>query len=363
MEPSDFEIVLEDNKCNIIYHKETKSFNITNINNYIFSKSLINYNSIFPTLNKKNKKKCTRPIKLDLLNYCIKNKIKFYDMRHVSVIYRGIYLNDINITQKILNDYYQIYNYNTNNTFKDFIKYISFEFNNKLEKYVINSEKMTKEINNNMFKSIPLFVTLLNKENINHMKKYIISLNTNINAYNKVINNIQKKYEIDLLDRHLIKPNEDLSIHITEEKLLLDLSKYPILENNIQNNKDYDNFLENLKFKYELFRKIFYTCLNLNKEINSEITGFLDVVIEIYKSNDRPNLKEYIHKNKYSINNLDMLTKNLSTFNEKINIINNLLNQINIKRKEAHDFTKECINNEKKIKLHNDIMLNLYNFN
>ncbi len=330
MDPSNFIIALQNNKCNIIYHTPTNSFNITNINNYIFSKSLNNYYNIIKKLNKKEKMSYKRPIKLEL---------DFdYDMRKASILYKGFYSNDLITVRKILNENYSYF------TYDDFIFDLKKMYLDKLNKYdnyiKIQSEKLNKQ-----FKKVNMKATaILTKNNILIVKNFLADLNKTIYNYNLLIIQFGEKCNINVI--HLlydkIKIQEYIEI-VNDIYLTLNIKKYNDLTIN-------NNILNELFETATLFHNVIIKISNINTGIGIHINKFINFKLPIYDCNKNCcKINEFIINNKEKYDYLkylliDVLNNHIKNFNP---IISNIDNIYKLQKDYILDYNlyeKECNN-------------------
>lgn len=330
MDPSNFIIALQNDKCNIIYHTPTNSFNITNINNYIFSKSLNNYYNIIKKLNKKEKMNYKRPIKLEL---------DFeYDMRKASILYKGFYSNDLVIVRKILNENYSYF------TYDDFIFDLKSMYLDKLNKYD-NYMKIQQEKLNKQFKKVNMKSTsILTKNNILIVKNFLDDLNKTIYNYNLLIIQFGEKCNINVI--HLLYDKIEIQEYI---KIINGI--YSTL--NIKKYNDFtinNNILDKLFKTATLFHNVIIKISNINTGIGIHINKFINFKLPIYDCNKNCcKINEFIINNKEKYDYLkylliDVLNNHIKNFNPIISNIDNIYKLQKDYTLDYNLYEKECNN-------------------
>ncbi len=291
MESTDFILVLETKECNIIYHKNTKSFNVTNINNFMFSKSLTNYNNKIKNLSKRQKLKIIRPIKLELTDG--------YDMRKSSELYRGFYLDDC---KTLLDSYYNKYDYSYN----DFIKYIKKAFIEKIADYNANEIKKLDHLYNLHNDMLKKNTAVISKSNLVIVKDFLTALYNCAYEYNKLLIQFGKDYNINIIN-HIFNVKQ-LKSHL-ENVLGLNLT---ISNNSLD--------LHELDILAKKFSKIIVDIPNINKKLDIYYTKFRRFDVDIHH-----NCNSY---DKFIINNKDKwhhLSKLISGLNNNIKHFNPII--------------------------------------
>ena len=252
MDPTDFILVLESKECNIIYHKSTNSFNVTNINNFMFSKSLTNYNNKIKNLSRKQKLKIKRPIKLELTDG--------HDMRKSSELYRGFYLDDC---KTLLDNYYNKYDY----SYDDFIKYIKKAFIEKIDEYNSNEIKKLDHLYNLHISTLKKNITVISKSNLIIVKDFLTALYNCAYEYNKLLIQFGNNYGVNIINN--IFKVKDLKLY---------LEKVNELYLNISNNS---LTLHELDILAKKFSNIVISIPKIDKELDIYYKRFLRLELDI----------------------------------------------------------------------------------
>ncbi len=307
MNPSDFTVVLDDNMCNIIYHNDTQSYNITYINNYMFSKSLSKYNKEMQKLNKKAKLKYKRPIKLKLDN----NALLIHDMRKASSpLYRGFYMNNIGFIKLLFDEHYKEYDYSYN----DFIKDIKKMYNLKLEEFRKYNNIQTIHLNKQSYDVIVKSSSILTKNNVLITKKFLNELYNTGYEYNRILKKFEKQCNVNVFN--YVFNDDNLILYLNEiNDIYLQLNK-----------KKYDEdcelnvVLNEVQCMANKFHDVIINISKYNTLIGKLVSDFVKMKSNIYKCNHNCNdIDNFVNINNKKYNNLG----------SKLNILNNHINYFN----------------------------------
>lgn len=266
MEASDFNVILHDSKCNIIYHKDTNTFNITNINNYIFLETLKNYNDTILNLSKKKKKQYQRPVKLDIIKECLKNKYTYHDMKRASVAFRGVYMSNMNDVKNIMS----IYAYD----YKKFLEYIISKFKETFVIYNAKHEDIMKIVNDITIQKINRMQDIIKFENITLTGSYILFLNRVIRKYNKCVK--------ELITNSKMDPSSK-SKHLIDVKSFenhLNVIKYYDFSVNVDLSASVD--LSKIVDKYFVYHDTMYNLIEVNKDVSNKVNEYLEGKSYVY---------------------------------------------------------------------------------